>query len=311
VGARRLIGGLLVAVLTACDPGAETAEPKWVAMPVPAKSALRAIHGTSTSDVWAVGADGVVLHFDGTDWKSMNLGMPTNLTGVWASSPTDVWLVGEGGAVFRYDGRSFNKLSVLGVTDTLEHVIAGDQMIIASSSRAWTTDGTDASLWKRQKQLGDTSSYIADVRVTSIAGTRTSGLWMITEGEVFAAKPNSSVFSAIAIGTRDAWEVVAPASSTDVWLASSSKVLHYDGNSWKIVALPSVPTTASIRAGASPSEGHTWLVGDHGLILHATSAGLVAEAHGGYSGPRLHGVWGATPNDVWAVGDKGWVLRRR
>ena len=54
------------------------------------------------SDVWAVGIDGTVLHFDGGPtglWTAVPISgtQPTaTLTGVWGASSTDVWIVGRG-----------------------------------------------------------------------------------------------------------------------------------------------------------------------------------------------------------------------
>ena len=54
------------------------------------------IHGTSATDIWAVGTKGLVAHFDGTQWTQL---IPekvdgANLYGVWPVSPTEVWMSG-------------------------------------------------------------------------------------------------------------------------------------------------------------------------------------------------------------------------
>lgn len=70
----------------------------WTSMPLPSKSVLNEIWGTSPSDVFAVGEDGVVLHYDGAAWT---LATPTRagLLGVWGSSPGDVYAVGAAGTI--------------------------------------------------------------------------------------------------------------------------------------------------------------------------------------------------------------------
>jgi len=45
---------------------------------------LRGVYGTGPNDVWAVGANGAVLHFDGNTWTPMNLGNGETLNAVWA-----------------------------------------------------------------------------------------------------------------------------------------------------------------------------------------------------------------------------------
>jgi hypothetical protein len=64
----------------------------------PGVGVLHEIWGSSAHDVFTVGDDGIVVHFDGTEWTSTK---PTGkgLLGVWGSSPGDVFAVGEGGTI--------------------------------------------------------------------------------------------------------------------------------------------------------------------------------------------------------------------
>ena len=49
-------------------------------------------------DVFAVGEDGAILHYDGTEWTLMT---PTDRTllGIWSSSGSDAFAVGNGGII--------------------------------------------------------------------------------------------------------------------------------------------------------------------------------------------------------------------
>jgi hypothetical protein len=60
---------------------------------------LTSVSGTRADDVWAVGARGAIVHFDGSRWTSIT--SPTNkaLRAVFAASADDVWAVGAGGTV--------------------------------------------------------------------------------------------------------------------------------------------------------------------------------------------------------------------
>jgi len=73
----------------------------WEAMPdVPASETLRAVWGTSRSDVWVVGDGACVLHFDGQDWSRVDVlglgGRRPDLYAVWTPAPGHVWVGGEG-----------------------------------------------------------------------------------------------------------------------------------------------------------------------------------------------------------------------
>ena len=67
---------------------------------VPTTADLRAVWGSSPSDVWAVGDAAIVLHYDGTSWSRVKIAglgaRRPNLYAVWISEPGDVWVAGHG-----------------------------------------------------------------------------------------------------------------------------------------------------------------------------------------------------------------------
>jgi hypothetical protein len=70
-------------------------------------NALKAVWGTSSSDVFAVGAGGIVLHFNGTSWSAQPSGTTQDLHGVWGASSSSVFAVGSGNTILHYDGASW------------------------------------------------------------------------------------------------------------------------------------------------------------------------------------------------------------
>jgi hypothetical protein len=66
----------------------------WFLAPPLVTDDLTAVYGTSASDVWAVGASGKILHFDGTSWTVMDSGTTVNLYGVFATTDGGAWVVG-------------------------------------------------------------------------------------------------------------------------------------------------------------------------------------------------------------------------
>ena len=92
-------GGSIRRLATADASPAETFD--LVSSPVTAP--LNGIFGFADDDVWAVGDQSTVLHWDGTTWTKLETpfdgaaaGDRPALSAVWGSSPTDVWAVGTG-----------------------------------------------------------------------------------------------------------------------------------------------------------------------------------------------------------------------
>jgi hypothetical protein len=65
---------------------------------------LIGIWGSSTSDVFAVGEGGSILHYNGSTWSTMTSGTTNDLQDVWANSTSNVFAVGVFGTILHYSG---------------------------------------------------------------------------------------------------------------------------------------------------------------------------------------------------------------
>jgi hypothetical protein len=74
-------------------------------------SDLCAVWGSSSSDVFAVGYSGTILHYDGTAWSAMTAGTTNELSAVWGSSSSDVFAVGYAGTILHYDGSAWSAMT--------------------------------------------------------------------------------------------------------------------------------------------------------------------------------------------------------
>jgi hypothetical protein len=91
-------------------------------------NSLEGVWGSSGSDVFAVGDNGTILHYDGSTWSPMASGTTNNLFGVWGSSETNVFAVGSNGTILHYNGSTWSSMKS-GTTNRLEGV--------------WGSSGTD------------------------------------------------------------------------------------------------------------------------------------------------------------------------
>src|SRR5512140_1637448 len=71
-------------------------DPEPVDLSSPTSESLTGIWGSSSTDLWAVGAAGTILHGDGRSWTPMASGVRETLHDVHGSGPSDVWASGDG-----------------------------------------------------------------------------------------------------------------------------------------------------------------------------------------------------------------------
>ncbi len=127
------------------------------------------IWGNSSSDVFAVGTNGTIIHHDGISWELMTSGTDDDLHGVWGSSGTNVFAVGRDGTVLRFNGSQWSPMSsgttypLLGIWGrSYDDVFAVGSYgtILHFDGSVWTTmtGGTDKSL---RSLWGDDSAVYA------------------------------------------------------------------------------------------------------------------------------------------------------
>lgn len=77
-------------------------QPEWTVMPSGTISDLNAIWGTSPNNIYAVGNNGVILHFDGITWTQMNSGTTGSLVSIIGFSENEIYALGFN--LYKFDG---------------------------------------------------------------------------------------------------------------------------------------------------------------------------------------------------------------
>ncbi|MEY2929472.1 MAG: hypothetical protein RL033_221 [Pseudomonadota bacterium] len=93
---------------------------------------LRAVAANSPKDLWAVGALGLTLHFDGTSWSSHWAPLQKTLRGVWLQGD-ELWAVGDEAQLLHYVGEHWEAVALPDVpVSTSLRGVTGD-----GSGRMW------------------------------------------------------------------------------------------------------------------------------------------------------------------------------
>lgn len=274
--------------------------------PVPQTNDLNDIWGSGPSDVWAVGAAGTILHWDGSAWSMSSSGGTSALTGVWGSSSTDVWVVGPNDVLHR-SGSSWAPVKVpgglywdVGGTASDDVWLVGESVSSHWDGHAWTQVSVIASCFNDGAALAHVwATGPDDVWATGVSNGIANQCTVIVHWDGTAWSTSWSLNQGEGGTTQGVWG----SATDDVWVAASmgTSLLHWNGGSWT----PSVTTTQA-RAVSGASSGDVWTVGSgaahwNGTTWAPSSTGVQTF---------LNGVW-VSPCDIWAVGVGGTILRRR
>jgi hypothetical protein len=298
----------LVLAQAACSSGGDDQGEQlgWKSVSSPTESQLNAIWGTSASDIWAVGDEGVALHYDGDTWKKVATGTTDTLFAVWGASPDDYWTGTDGGELLHWNGSAWKRDSSFAST-------YGDAIMSISGSGphdVWITTGlemlhTDGNGWSLVSAPDDIVEHLDVVSSHEVWVTGDSrSLYRRVDGgpwETFEVPDVGGVFI---------WNGISACSSAEVWAVGAAisaandahLAYHFDGKTWSEAHLFEDPEAAasSLEAVWCRSPNDVWTVGDETHHFDGSS-----WQHGEFENfDALLTVWGSK-NDLWAVGSLG------
>jgi hypothetical protein len=219
-------------------------------------------HGTSPGDVWLVGENGRITHYDGNVFTEYVSGTTATLYGVWANATDDVWAVGgtpEGGTsqpndvVVHFDGVAWSPSPL-------------PQMLGRAFFKVWGT--------------GADNLYIVGEAAT--IWHRTGATWAL---EMNPAKRNLTT--------------VAGCSSSELYAVGGRDVLRSDGTTWTSV---NVSLTNDVSGVACARPGNVVIVGSGGLKARMVDAMWQDDFGAEPYNTDLHGAWASPEGDYWAAG---------
>jgi len=239
----------------------------------PGTDEVFALWGSSAADIWAVGENGLLLHWDGASWQLNQSPSSAAITGIWGSANDDIWAVDGFGHFLHFDGIAW-RLSAAQNFGPLTSVWgrnASDVIALSGSSRM-RFDGNEWSLLPRHPN--DTPNY-------KIAFGNASLVWV--GGNV----PWSAYKAGGARPELGRWDGTALADNLEPTMAPQ----------------PIVITASSVEAGWGDSANDVWIALPG--LMHWDGAQWTYSAIGGSS--PVAALWG-TPSDLWALTASGQII---
>ncbi len=292
--------------------------------------AIAAMSGRSKDDVWASGSGGVLMHWDGKQWTSVESQLGETFYGIFLSAD-EMWAV-AGPLVLRrglasdtvrtarteelVEGvdnyRSIAGVSVLPNGETFVGFAPGyksgayyrakyfAKLDFASAKVSYQPDALDPLGNQPQTDIGVRAQYLVPDKALWLVGDRASVVRYAVSPSGDAGTPaleRGVVVPVVSqVNLRAAW-----GHDDELWAAGEhGAILHYDGSAWHF---EDTGTTSVLHAifGITPND--IWAGGEDGTVLHfdGTIWSPIATDHEG----TFRAVWGSASDDVWIGGDGG------
>jgi len=267
---------------------------QWVPEMIPSVPGLRAIFGFSSSNVFAVGDVGTVLHFDGTGWTKEappSSALTESLLGVWGASANEVWAVSDKGSIY---GRSASGTWALvakqtGPLNAVWGTGPNDIWAVGPPDKAFHYDG---SSW--------TSAPTGTKRqLYSVWGSASSNVWAVGDhglmvhynGTSWSLKssPDDNVAHLGDVFGSDPCHVTAV----------GAQILEYDGQT--ATHIQSIQQPQLLKGGWRLAHDQAYAAGATDDLRRQDSTGWNQLASG--TGTHFTDVWYAKPDEIWLVGD--------
>jgi len=285
---------------------------RWNAISQAASSTLNSVWMSSSTDGWIVGAGGRIIRFNGVYWNLyQTLPSGVALNSVHGSSASNVWAVGGlvvgPPTVEKWDGTAWTAITA-GVPVTADSLFA---VFVQSPTfiMAGGGDGINTGLFIRSTD-GSTfgaipSPWPALTTVRGIWMLSTTDGWAVGTGGHIARWNGAAWASETSPTPNDLYHVQA-LSATDVWaVGASGTILHRDGTGWS--AVPSgvaVPLNGVYMVSAIEGWAVGAISGTEPVILYwngLTWTQVFAQPMTGILNP-INAVWMVSSTDGWAVG---------
>lgn len=231
----------------------------------------KAIWGTADNDIWIVGENNDMLHWNGstiTTYETPREGVfGIGLATVWGSSPDDYWAGGSiTNGIMHWDGSSWVIIPTPDMYPSSDYELFGILDIWGSSS---------SDVWA----VGELA------KVLHWNGSSWEGYdFGPTDQDIY----HESFFGVWGFSPSDVWAV-----------GTNATILHWNGSAWSIVSSGTSSNHLLVDIwGSGPND--VWAVGYRGLFLHWDGSAWT-EHPGPDIDKSFESIWGFGSDDIWVV----------
>lgn len=261
------------------------------------------IWGSAEDDIWAVGSKGMIQHFDGKRWSSVESPTEEHLRDVHGVDASCAWIAGDG-VVLRWNGKRWIVRPVPDERDL-------DALHVLSCEHFFAVGPSDVVLeyeggkW-REHVLG------MPIYLRGVWGLSPTDVWVVgDQGAILhwdgvswtpeASGAGDTLHDVMGLPTGEVWAVGDEESSDGLFMRTESgwrKLADASGQSLFVLD-PTHVYVSSYWWELSWSGADIWMWNGKKVVQTSVMASEPCEE----DGPYLASVWGVSPSRLWAAGD--------
>lgn len=259
---------------------------------------LRAVWAHDDDNIFAVGEEGTIVHFNGTTWQLMACPIKVRLHDVWGSSPNNVFVAADSGMILHFNGDKWSLHHQLG-TDTPLLAITGfgahDVLVVGDEGRILRFDGVE---WKRV-DCG------VNIELYGVWGVDSNHILAVGgAGELF--RWNGEQWHNFNAGTDYSLYGIAGSGLNDIYFAGlSGTLIHFNGESFH---RHNLGLRCDLHAVSRINGGQVFALGSLGTIMRLEDDAWHQETH--QYGNVGFKAFTETDTKLVLVGEDGVVLVR-
>jgi len=279
---------------------------------------LNSIYGFAGSDIYAVGASGKILHYNGSAWSAQSSGTTWPLYDVYGKTATNVYAVGDYRGIFRNTGSGWSKVNSQTLNYPLYAIGGPDPSngkinAFGKDNTIWVlfvpqyyniVAGTDSSFSSQEQHEHSNDLYGAWTLSTGDEVVVGSGglLAYVEKDDVFGHRNLDTWTSPVSSILRGIWGI----DSNNLFAVGDGGIIlrRLNGANW---AKMTSPTTKNLRSVWGTAMNNVFAAGDSGTLLKfngTTWAKITVPTTA-----QLNKIWGASINEIYAVGNGGVIIR--
>lgn len=291
--------------------GAIDAAPLWPAQDAGTQADLRAVWGSSSTDVYVVGAQGTILHSTGSGgWTRADVSPTADFYGVWGAGGTTyaVGSIAGQGAIFKSTGGAFVQMTVgaAGELRGISGTPSGSYVVTVGPNGAALRSSVGSTTWEPLICDADAGTGVSpdrDMRAVWVTGPGTG--WIAT------AKSGCMM----SVGQCNGMSCSGGTSWFGTWGMSDGKG-YVVGAAGSVASVAVGVTNGAKSTGVAADLYGVWVsslseiyaVGAGGTLVRSTDASKTWTPVPLGVTRSLFGVWGSGTSDIYIVGERGTIL---